>query len=258
MANLFRVDNQVAVVIGGAGGIGEALGNGLAEYGAKIAIADVDLQRAEQVAQDIKAKNKSSEATAFKFDITDEHSVAAVRDQIISRFGTVDILVNSHGVNLKKMATEFSIGDWDFLFNINVRGTMLTCREFGKIMIERKKGKVINLSSVRGIRATFWGGNEGYAATKGAIDMITRSLSSEWAPYKINVNAIGPSTVATRFSEKTLQDPEKLKRFLSSCPLGRVAQPADLVGTCVFLASPASDFITGQIIYLDGGLTAIG
>jgi gluconate 5-dehydrogenase len=125
-------------------------------------------------------------------------------------------------------------------------------------MIERKMGKVINLSSVRGVRATFWGGNEGYAATKAAIDMITRSLASEWAPYKINVNAIGPSTVATKFSEKTLQDPERLKRFLASCPLGRVGQPSDLVGVCVFLASPASDFITGQIIYLDGGLTAIG
>jgi gluconate 5-dehydrogenase len=135
---------------------------------------------------------------------------------------------------------------------------MLTCREFGKVMVERKKGKVINLSSVRGVRATFWGGNEGYAATKASIDMITRSLASEWAPYKINVNALAPSTVATRFSEATLQDPDKLKRFLASCPLQRVGQPADIVGACIFLASPASDFVTGQIIYLDGGLTAIG
>jgi gluconate 5-dehydrogenase len=181
-----------------------------------------------------------------------------LRDQVITKFGTVDILVNSQGVNVKKAATEFPVNDWDFMFSINVRGTMLTCREFGKVMIERKKGKVINLSSVRGVRATFWGGNEGYAATKASIDMITRSLASEWAPYKINVNAIGPSTVATRFSEATLKDPEKLKRFLSSCPLQRVGQPSDIVGACVFLASPASDFITGQIIYLDGGLTAIG
>jgi NAD(P)-dependent dehydrogenase (short-subunit alcohol dehydrogenase family) len=258
MANLFRVDNQVAVVIGGAGGIGEALGHGLAEYGAKVVIADLDLTKSEQVARDILGKNKNSEATPIKFDITDEKSVAALRDQVVSKFGTVDILVNSHGVNVKQAATEFPVKDWDFLFDINVRGTMLTCREFGKVMIERKKGKVINLSSVRGVRATFWGGNEGYAATKAAIDMITRSLASEWAPYKINVNAIGPSTVATRFSERTLQDPERLKRFLASCPLGRVGQPADVVGTCIFLASSASDFITGQIIYLDGGLTAIG
>jgi NAD(P)-dependent dehydrogenase (short-subunit alcohol dehydrogenase family) len=258
MANMFRVDNQIAVIVGGAGGIGEALGHGLAEYGAKVVIADVDLQRSEQVSQDIQARFKGSEALALKFDITDERSVASLRDQVVSKFGTVDILVNSQGVNVKKVATEFPVNDWDFLFNINVRGTMLTCREFGKVMVERKKGKVINLSSVRGIRATSWSGNEGYSATKAAIDMITRSLASEWAPYKINVNAIGPSTVATRFSEKTLQDPVKLKRFLASCPLGRVGQPADIVGACVFLASPASDFITGQIIYLDGGLTAIG
>jgi NAD(P)-dependent dehydrogenase (short-subunit alcohol dehydrogenase family) len=258
VSNLFRVDNQIAVVVGGAGGIGEALGNGLAEYGARVVIADVDKNRAEQVSQDIRAKYESSDATAIKFDINDEKSVASLREQVVDKFGTVDILVNSHGVNVKKMATEFPVSDWDFMFNINVRGTMLTCREFGKVMIERKKGKVINLSSVRGIRATFWGGNEGYAATKGAIDMITRSLASEWAPYNINVNAIGPSTVATRFSEATLQNPEKLKRFLASCPLGRVGQPVDIVGACIFLASPASDFVTGQILYLDGGLTAIG
>jgi NAD(P)-dependent dehydrogenase (short-subunit alcohol dehydrogenase family) len=258
MANLFRVDNQVAVIIGGAGGIGEALGAGLAEYGARIVIADVYLERAEEVAAEIRSNFPRSEAAAMKFDISDEKSVAALKDQVLSTFGTVDILVNSQGVNVKKNATEFPVSDWDFMFNINVRGTMLTCREFGKVMIENKKGKVINLSSVRGIRATFWGGNEGYAATKAAIDMITRSLASEWAPYKINVNAIGPSTVATRFSEKTLQDPDRLKRFLASCPLGRVGQPADIVGACVFLSSPASDFVTGQIIYLDGGLTAIG
>jgi NAD(P)-dependent dehydrogenase (short-subunit alcohol dehydrogenase family) len=258
MANLFRVDNQVAVVVGGAGGIGEALGSGLAEYGAKVIIADVSMERAQEVAADIRAKYKTSDAVAMKFDISDEKSVAALRDQVVSTFGTVDILVNSQGVNVKKNGTEFPVADWDFMFNINVRGTMLTCREFGKVMVERKKGKVINLSSVRGVRATFWPGNEGYSATKAAIDMITRSLASEWAQYKINVNAIGPSTVATKFSEKTLQDPERLKRFLASCPLGRVGQPVDIVGACVFLASPASDFITGQIIYLDGGLTAIG
>jgi NAD(P)-dependent dehydrogenase (short-subunit alcohol dehydrogenase family) len=258
MSNLFRIDNQIAVIIGGAGGIGEALGYGLAEYGARVILADIDFQKAEDIAQEISRQYKNSGATAFKFDITDENSVASLKDKVVAKFGTVDILVNAQGVNVKQAATEFAVKDWDFMFNINVRGTMLTCREFGKVMVSNKKGKVINLSSVRGVRATSWGGNEGYSATKASIDMITRSLASEWAPYKINVNAIGPSTIATRFSERTLQDPERLKRFLASCPLGRVGQPMDVVGTCIFLASPASDFITGQIIYLDGGLTAIG
>jgi NAD(P)-dependent dehydrogenase (short-subunit alcohol dehydrogenase family) len=258
MANLFRVDDKVAVIIGGSGGIGEALAVGLAEYGAKVVIAGRNLNRAQDVAQDIAAKYKNSDAVAMQVDMIDENSVAELKDKVVSIFGTVDILVNSHGVNVKKNATEFPVSDWDHIFNVNVRGTMLSCREFGKIMIERKKGKVINISSVRGIRATAWGGNEGYTATKAAIDMMTRSLASEWAPYKINVNAIAPSTVATRFSEATLQNPEKLKRFLASCPMGRVAQPADIVGTCIFLASAASDFMTGQILYIDGGMTAIG
>jgi gluconate 5-dehydrogenase len=258
MPNLFRLDRQVAVVIGGTGGIGETLATGLAEYGARVIVAGRNIAKAEQVAQDIRAKYKSSDSAAFQFDITEESSVSALRDKIAAQFGVVDILVNAHGVNVKQNATEFTVKDWDYLFDINVRGAMLTCREFGKLMVARKKGKVINLSSVRGVRATAWAGNEGYSATKAAIDMMTRSLASEWAPYKINVNAIAPSTIATAFSERTLQDPERLKRFLASCPLGRVGQPSDVVGACVFLASAASDFITGQILYLDGGLTAIG
>ena len=164
MANLFRVDDKVAVVVGGAGGIGDALAHGLAEYGAKVVVADLNGEKAEEIARDIQSKHKA-EAVAIKFDITDEKSVAELRDQVMSKFGRVDILVNSQGVNVKFEATEFPVDRWDFMFNINVRGTMLTCREFGKVLIEQKKGKVINLSSVRGVRATFWGGNEGYCAT---------------------------------------------------------------------------------------------
>lgn len=175
----------------------------------------------------------------------------------MSKFGTVDILVNSQGVNIKRPATEFPVADWEFMFNVNVRGIMLTCREFGKVMIEKKSGKVISLSSVRGVRATLWGGNEAYCATKGAVDMITRSLAAEWAPYNINVNAIAPSWIATKLAERTLKDPERLKTGLANVPLKRVGKTEDVVGACVFLASPASDFITGQILYLDGGLTAV-
>jgi len=257
MADMFRLDNKVAVIIGATGGIGEPIAFGLARQGAKIALASRNLPKLEELARQIQVETKSGTA-AFQVDVTDEYSVAQLARNVLSEFRTVDILVNSQGVNLKYPATEFPVTDWDNMFNINVRGIMLSCREFGKVMIERKSGKVINLSSVRGVRATFWGGNEGYAATKAAIDMITRSLASEWAQYKINVNAIAPSTVATPFSERTLQDPERLKRFLASCPLGRVGQPQDIIGACVFLASSASDFITGKILYVDGGLTAIG
>lgn len=256
MEDLFRLDDKVAVVMGGAGGIGEIMAFGLAGQGAKVVVASRNIQKLEAVAKRIQTETKS-EASAFQVDITDKKSVLHLVERVVSRFGTVDILVNSQGVNIKKTAVNFPLEDWDLMFDVNVKGTMISCGEFGKVMIERKKGKVINLSSVRGIRATLWGGNEGYCATKGAVDMITRSLASEWAPYNINVNAIAPSLIYTELAAATLQDPERLQKYLANVPLKRVGQPRDLVGACIFLASAASDFITGQILYLDGGLTAI-
>ncbi|NWF91620.1 MAG: glucose 1-dehydrogenase [Syntrophaceae bacterium] len=257
MTDMFRLDGKVAVVIGGAGGIGEIMALGLAGQGAKVVVASRNIEKLEAVAQKIRSETKS-EAAAFQVDITDKGSVTQLARQVVARFGTVDILVNSQGANLKRPAVDFPVEDWDHMFNVNVKGTMLSCSEFGKIMIEKRRGKIINLSSVRGIRATLWGGNEGYSATKGAVDMITRSLASEWAPYHINVNAIAPSLIYTELAAVTLQDPERLQKYLANVPLKRVGQPQDLVGVCIFLASAASDFITGQIIYLDGGLTAIG
>ncbi len=257
MTDMFRVDGKVAVIIGGAGGIGQILVLGLAQQGANVAIADLNLPGAEEAVREIQPK-VATRIAAFPVDVTDEKSVMRLAKNVVSEFGTVDILVNSQGVNIKKPAVEFPMQDWDKMFDINVKSIMLVCREFGKILIAKKSGKVINISSVRGIRATFWGGNEAYCATKGAVDMITRSLAAEWAPYNINVNAIGPSWIATKFAEETLKDVERLKRGLANVPLGRVGQPQDLMGACIFLASPASDFITGQILYLDGGLTAVG
>ena len=257
MEDLFRLDGKVAVVIGGSGGIGEIMAFGLAGQGAKVVVASRNIQKLEALAQKIQSETKS-ETAAFQVDATEKQSVAQLVKQVVSKFGTVDILVNSQGANLKRAAVDFPVEDWDLMFNINVKGTMLSCSEFGRVMIEKKKGKVINLSSVRGLRATLWGGNEGYCATKGAVDMITRSLASEWASYNINVNAIAPSLIYTELAAATLQDPERLQKYLANVPLKRVGQPRDLVGACIFLASAASDFITGQILYLDGGLTAIG
>jgi gluconate 5-dehydrogenase len=257
MTDMFRLDGKVAVVIGGAGGIGEIMASGLAGQGAKIAIASRNLQKLEAVAQKIHSETKS-EVKAFQGDVTDRQSVAQLAKQVVSKFGTVDILVNSQGTNLKRNAVDFPVEDWDFLFDVNVKGTMLSCSEFGKVMVEKKRGKVINLSSVRGVRATLWGGNEGYCATKGAVDMMTRSLASEWAPYNINVNAIAPLLIHTPMAAATLSDPEKFQKYVANVPFKRIGQPQDLVGICIFLASAASDFVTGQIIYLDGGLTAVG
>ena len=257
MKDLFRLDGKVAAVMGGTGGIGEIMAIGLAGQGAKVVVAGRNQTKLEAIVRKIRSET-TSEAAGFFVDITDKQSVAKLAEQVVAKFETVDILVNSQGLNVKRAAVGFPAEDWDQMFDVNVKGTMLACSEFGKIMVEKKKGKVINLSSVRGVRATLWGGNEGYCATKGAVDMITRSLASEWAPYHINVNAIAPLLVRTELAAATLNDPEKLQKYVANVPFKRIGEPEDLVGLCIFLASPASDFITGQIIYLDGGLTAVG
>ncbi len=254
MPEMFRLDNKVAVVIGGGGGIGSGISLGLVQQGAKVVIASRDIQKDEEVAERIQSET-GTEVTVFRVDVTDEQQVAELVEQVISKFGTVDILVNSQGINTKKPVLEFPVDVWDELFDVNVKGTMLACREFGKVMVEKKSGKIINMSSVRGIRGTD-GGNEGYCASKGAVDMITRTLACEWSPYNINVNAIAPAIVMTPMMKQLA--PERLEKFLSRVLIKRLGKPEDVAGACVYLASPASDWVTGQILYVDGGLTAVG
>jgi NAD(P)-dependent dehydrogenase (short-subunit alcohol dehydrogenase family) len=257
MPDLFRLDGKVAVVIGGAGGLGEPIALGFTQQGAKVVVASRNLPNVQKVAQRIQMET-SSEAVAFQVDATDEQSVTYLVEQVVAKFGTVDILMNAHGTAIKRPAAEFPLDVWNQQFSLNVNAIMIPCREFGKVMIEKKKGKIINMSSERGSRATSWGGNTGYSASKGAVEMFTRALAAEWGPYNINVNAVAPSIIRTPLTESlgTLT-PEHLTKYLANVPLQRIGEPSDIVGVCAFLASPASDFITGQILYLDGGLSII-
>ncbi len=256
MGKQFRLDGKVAVIIGGGGAIGGAIAAGMAEQGAQVVIASRGMQKLQDAAKKIEAET-GVKVTCLQGDANNEESIIKLAEGVVSAFGTVDILVNAYGSATKKPASEFPADVWDSLFNLNVKGVMFCCREFGKTMIKNKKGKIINLSSVRGSRATLWGGNLGYCASKGALDMMTRALASEWAEHNINVNAVAPSLVAKPEVFAT-RSPEQIQRYLGNVPLKRVADPKEVAGTFVFLACPASDFITGQIIYLDGGMTAIG
>lgn len=255
MHDMFRLDGKIAVVIGGAGGIGEACALALASRGAKIVIASRTLSKLEEVAKRIEFETRS-QITALQVDVTSEESLAKLAGQIVEKHETVDILVNAHGINAKMAALDISTASWDSLFATNVRGTALACKSFGKIMVEKRRGKIINLSSIRGIRGTD-GGNALYGATKGAVDMLTRMLAAEWALYNVNVNAIAPSVIMTEMIRKNVT-PDRLEMLLSKIPLKRFALVDDITGACVYLASPESDFVTGQILYIDGGLTAVG
>jgi|TARA_B100000959_G_C14838985_1_gene565189 gluconate 5-dehydrogenase len=253
MKDLFRLDGKIAVVTGGTGGIGEALALGLSQYGAKVIIASRNLEALEAKAHEIQEKT-GNETVALQIDVTDESSVSKLVDDVMARYGTIDILVNAMGLNIKRDAFDYPMDDWDLIFNINVKGTMTVCKHIGKIMKQKGQGKIINLSSVRGIRG-HTGGNSAYCATKGAVEQTTKALALEWAPHNIKVNALGPALVITPGTVHIQQNPELAKTYAATIPLGRLSVPEDLIGACVYLASEASDFVTGQTIYVDGGFT---
>jgi NAD(P)-dependent dehydrogenase (short-subunit alcohol dehydrogenase family) len=253
MADLFRLDGKVAVVIGGGGGIGKALALGLARQGADVALASRNLEKLEGVAKELAADpDVKTQVKAFRVDSTDEASVQNAVKEIVAAMGTVDILVNSQGQNIKEPFENQSIVNWATLFDNNVKGVMLCCREFGKIMLEKKRGKIINISSVAGDRGVPLAGNVGYCSSKAAVSNLTRMLAYEWAKMGINVNAIGPSVIFTPMMKNALP-PEVLAGATALHPIGRVAEPEELMGTCVYLASAASDYMTGQVVYVDGG-----
>lgn len=258
MKNLFDLTGKKAVVIGGGGGIGKAIAAGLAFTGADVVIASRSIQTLEAAAVEISAETDCS-VTCLTVDVADADSICQLADECVKKLGTVDILVNSQGLNKKVPTLEVSANDWDSMFDINVRGVMLACQAFGKIMVKNNYGKIINVTSIRGIRAlNGGGGNTCYSSTKGGLDMLTKSLAAEWAKHNIHVNGIGPVITETPMMETIFQNDPNLKpNILRNIPMGRVGKTTDNIGPAIFLASAASDFITGQIIYPDGGSAAI-
>jgi gluconate 5-dehydrogenase len=169
-------------------------------------------------------------------------------------FPRVDILVNAAGIGIYRPADTFPIDDWQKVMDTNARGTFLCCQAIGRVMVKQGKGKIINVSSVRG-RYGLPANYAAYCASKGAVDTLTRTLACEWAKYNVLVNAVAPTIVETELTRANLANPDYAKMMKSRIPLGKWALPEDIVGAAVFFASKASDFITGQILYIDGGVT---
>lgn len=254
MKDMFKLDGKIAIVTGGAGGIGEALALGLGIHGATVVVSSRNQEAIDKVAHKI-TEETGNEAIAIASDVTDDKSMQNLVDSVVKKYGRIDILVNAMGMNIKHEAFEYAMDDWDKLFDVNVKGTMIACKAAGKVMREQKKGAIVNLSSVRGIRG-YTGGNTGYCATKGAVELITKALALEWAPQGIRVNALGPALVITPGTKHIADNPELAAKYAAAVPLGRIGLPEDMVGAVIYLCSDAASFVSGQTIYVDGGLTA--
>jgi gluconate 5-dehydrogenase len=253
----FRLDGRVAFVSGGGGAIGSALAVALGSAGAKVVVSDISQAAAEAAAERVKAVG--AESLALAGDITVESEADRIVASIIERFGRLDILVNAVGGGAGKVlfdAQDYPRDAWDWIMEINLRSTLIASQAAARAMVKAGQGgRVINISSVRaqlGINA----GYSAYVAAKGAVSSLTRQWATEWAKHGITVNAIAPTFVDTPQVAMLLGDPAFKSSLISRVPLGRVGETRDLVGAVIFFASEASSFVTGQILTIDGGLTA--
>lgn len=266
MQQLFDLTGKSAIIFGGAGGLGKLIAKAYAEAGANVAIASRSEEKLRAACDELISET-GKEVRYYVCDATDEMAVEAVAHKANTEMGPVTILVNSQGINKKLPVLEFPIADFNHVMNANVTSILITAKHFGAYMRAAGYGKIVNVTSVRGKIATKGPGNAAYCASKGAEDMLTKVLAAEFGPYGITVNGFGPNIMKTpmmgkvfemRAKEAGVTVDEYLRQQGESLPLRRMSDPEDCVGTALFLAAPASDFLTGNILYPDGGLTAIG
>ena len=245
------LQGRVAVVTGASRGLGQAIACALARAGVSVAVTARDTAALETTTSEIDAFGGTSLATAL--DVRDRDSIRSACERVESRVGPVDILVNNAGVQRLRAAVDVSEEDWDFVLDTNLRGLFFCCQEFGRRMIDRRYGKIVNISSAAGLVPV--AERVAYATGKAGLNMLTRVLALEWAAFGITVNAVAPTFVETELGRQTLADPQIRRYWTDRIPLGRVATVEDVSAAVVYLASPAADFITGTVLPIDGGLT---
>jgi NAD(P)-dependent dehydrogenase (short-subunit alcohol dehydrogenase family) len=250
--NIFDLSGKVAIVTGGNQGIGFGIAKGLASAGAMVVIANRRAAEGQNAAESLKKEGLN--AVAIPTDVSRTSSVTSLVSKVVSDFGKIDILVNNAAVIVRKPIEDFTEEEWDQIMNTNLRGLFLCCQLVGREMIKKKKGKIINISSV--LSQIVQPGRSVYAVAKAGVSHLTRALALEWGKYNISVNAIGPGLTITPLNKKYFEEnPKDLKNIVASLPKGREAYPQDYAGAAIFLASDASDYMTGQTLLVDGGMT---
>jgi NAD(P)-dependent dehydrogenase (short-subunit alcohol dehydrogenase family) len=249
---LFSLDGLVAVVTGGSSGIGRAIAGALAHAGARVVVVAREERRLDETVRELRAAGRA--AVAVSADLGDRDALARAADAAAGEFGEPDILVNSAGINLRPPMDSLTMADWDQTIAVNLSAPFALGQRFGPRMAERGWGRIINIASQQAVRA--FGNSGAYGASKGGLVSLTRSQSEAWAARGVCCNAISPGFVLTPLTAEVGQDPDRSAALAARTMTGRNGQAADFEGAAVFLASRASDYVTGQVIFVDGGFSA--
>lgn len=247
---LFDLSGRVALVTGGAGALGVDMAGALQQAGAAVALLDRDGQALATAA----ARLRDGEVITAVADVTDAGQLREAAVSMRAWKGRLDVLLNAAGMHVIRPSHELTPAEWHRVISVNLTGTFLAAQAVAPLMREQGGGKIINIGSVMSTYGM--PRRAAYAASKGGVALLTRSLAQEWGPWGICVNAISPGFFRTRLNEALFQDPEWVKRLEGRVALGRAGQPGDLAGAVIFLASAASDYVNGHVLYVDGGFTA--
>ncbi|TGE37665.1 glucose 1-dehydrogenase [Desulfosporosinus fructosivorans] len=249
MKNIFDISGKVAIVTGAGQGLGASMAHALADAGVSVVCASKTVSKADEICDDISKKGGS--CISVQVDVGNSLSVQNMVNLTLQKYGTIDILVNNAGINHRELCVDMSEEQWDDVMRVNLKGVFLCSRAVGPTLIEKKRGKVINITSVMGSAALPTRG--AYASTKAAVMQFTKVLALEWAPYNISVNAIGPGYFIGRMNT-SLKDAGAI---LNHIPMGRMGDPEELNGAIIYLSSEASNYVTGQTVFVDGGFLCL-
>jgi 2-deoxy-D-gluconate 3-dehydrogenase len=252
---LLSLSGAVAIVTGAGDGIGRATARLLAQAGATVIVADIDIRAAQETETEI--LSSGNRALALQADVSEESAVKGLFAEVVRQVGVPAVLVNNAGVALRKPAVDYPLADWERVAAVNMTGVFLCAREAARHMIAASvSGVIVNTASIMGFSGGGLYPNISYQTTKGAVVNMTRALAVEWAPHDIRVNAVAPTYVRTKFIAPILAQPELVERIRMMTPLGRVAEPEEVAAAILFLASPAASMITGHCLPVDGGFLA--
>jgi NAD(P)-dependent dehydrogenase (short-subunit alcohol dehydrogenase family) len=249
----FGIEGKVAVITGASRGLGRGLARAMAEKGAIVAAAARNMEELDLLAREIRDSGGACEV--FELDLRSLKSIDACFEKIFQRFGRVDILVNNAGMGNPIPAENVTERDWDWMMDLNLKGTFFCCQAAGRRMLERGAGRIVNISSQASVVAIK--GEAVYCSSKAGINMLTKVLAAEWSGRGVTINAVGPTFVRTPGTAERLDDPEFLAGVMGMLPRGRVATVDDVAGAVIYLSSDASDMVTGTLLLVDGGWTAL-